>query len=139
MIKEVLAGKLNPYLASDVLLTQGQLVKLDPANAGKVIPAGAGDTVVGFVAQDVIAANVDNYKLDSVTHQARVGDKVGVYFGGGVFLTDMFVGNITAPGTALYAGAGSKLTTTASGNAVAIAETVGNAANGDVIRVKSLV
>ncbi len=139
MIKEVLAGKINPYLASDVELTQGQLVKLDPAKVGKVIAAGAGDAVVGFVAQDVIAINVDNYKLDSVTHQARVGDKVGVYFGGGVFLTDMYAGNITVPGTQLYAGAGGKLTATASGNAVAVAETVGNAANGDVIRVKSLI
>lgn len=139
MIKEVLAGKLTPYFKAKVQLTQGQLVKLDPANEGEVIAAGAGDAVLGYLAQDVIAINVDNYKLDSVTHQARVGDRVGVYFGGGVFLTDMFVGNITAPGTLLYAGAGGKMTATASGNAVAVAETTGNAANGAVIRVKSLI
>jgi hypothetical protein len=136
MIKELLGGKINPYLSSDNPLTQGSLVKLDPANQGKILLAGAGDVVVGIVAQDVIPLNVDNFKLDSVTHKARVGDKVGVYFGGGEYITDMFSGNITVPGTPLYAGAGGKFSTTASGNVLAYAETIGNSANGDKIRIK---
>jgi hypothetical protein len=135
MIKELLAGHLSPYFASDVQLTAGQLVKLDTANAGKVVVAGAGEVVVGIVAQDVIAANVNNFKLDSVTHQARVGDKVGVYYDGGVFLTDQFTGNI-AVGANLYAAASGKLSATVSGGVLAIAETAGNSANGDKIRIK---
>jgi hypothetical protein len=136
MIKELFVEGINPYLSSDNTLTAGQLVKYDAANPGKILVAGAGEAVAGIVAQDVIAANVDNYKLDSVTHKARVGDKVGVYYGGGVFITDQYSGNITAPGTNLYAGAAGKLVTTVSGNAVAVAETVGNSASGDKIRIK---
>jgi hypothetical protein len=137
MLKIVFEGNISPFYSSDVLLTQGQLVKLDPANVGKIIVAGAGDPVYGIVAQDVIAANIDNYKLDSVTHKARVGDKVGVYFGGGEYITNQFVGNITAPGTPLYAGASGQLVATVSGSVVAIAETIGNSATaGSEIRIK---
>jgi hypothetical protein len=136
MIKELIGGKLDPYLSSDALMTQGQLVKLDPANPGKIIVAGVGEDIHGIVAQDVIAATVDNFKLDSVTHKARVGDKVGVWIQGGIFLTDQFTGNITAPGTKLYAAAAGKLSATVSGNVVATAESIGNAANNDKIKIK---
>lgn len=138
--KAVFEGKINPYLSSDNTLVKGTLVKLDPSNPNKILVAGLGDlNVIGFAAQDVIAKNVDNFKLDSVTHQARIGDKVGVYYGGGLFLTSNFSGNITAAGTNLYAGAGGKLVTTVSGGVVAVAETIGNSATGDTIRVKLVV
>lgn len=140
MIKELLQGKLNPYFKSNVTLTAGQLVKQDPANPGFVIATSAGDVPEGIVAQDVIALTVDNYKLDSVTHKARVGDKVGVYFGGGVYLTDQFTGNVTAVNTPLYSGANGVMSTTASGNVVAYAETTGNSATaGTQIRVKFVI
>jgi len=137
MLKIVFEGNISPFYSSDNLLTQGQLVKLDSGNVGKIVVAGAGDVVYGIVAQDVIAANVDNYKLDSVTHKARIGDKVGVYFGTGTYITNQFSGNITVPGTELYSGAGGLLVATVSGSVVAIAETIGNSATaGSEIRVK---
>lgn len=133
-IQALFIGEISPYYSSDALLTAGQLVKIDTANAGKIVVAGAGDTVYGIVAQDVIAKNVDNFKLDSVTHQARLGDKVGVYTQGGIFKTNQYSGNITV-GTPLYAGASGKLVATVSGSVVAVAETAGNSANGDKIRI----
>jgi hypothetical protein len=140
MIKEVLNGHLNPYFASNVTMTAGTLVKYDPANPGYIIPAGPTDTPCGILAQDVISGNVDLYKLTSVTAKAHVGDKVGFYYDGGVYITDQFSGNITQPGTPLYVGTGSILSTVAtSGGAgvIAFAETTGNSAvSGSTIRYK---
>lgn len=139
MLKVHFQGMINPYFKSDVLMTQGQFVKLDPANAGKVIPTQAGDIPYGILAQDVVEPNVDNFKLTSVTHKAHKGiDNVGVYHNGGVFTTDQFVGTV-AFGAQLYTGANGALTATASGNAVAIAENAANKANGDTLKFKLLV
>jgi hypothetical protein len=138
MLKALFEGSLSPYLRSDVQMVAGTLVKLDSANAGKIVPAGAGEEIYGVIAQDVVASDTDNFKLDSVTHQARVGDKVGVYHEGGLYLTDNFSGNVTAQGTKLYSGASGKFSTAVSGNAVAVAETTGDSATGAVIRIKFL-
>lgn len=134
--KALFEGSLNPYLSSDLQMEKGTLVKLDPANPNKFVIAGAGEAVYGIVAQDIIAKDVNNFKLDSVTHQARVGDKAGVYHEGGLYLTTNFSGNITVPGTKLYAGANGKLVLTVSGGAVATAETIGNSASNAKIRIK---
>lgn len=134
MLKPIFEGQIDIFLSSDVELTAGQLVKLD-STAGKIVPAGAGDTVYGIVAQDVVDGNVDNFKLDSVTHKAKLGDKVGVYFNGGIYLTDQYSGNVNF-GQKLYAGANGQLVTTASGNVVATALTAGNSANGDKIKIR---
>lgn len=139
MIKAVFEGRLEVSLSSDNALSAGQLVKLDTANAGKILATGAGDVAFGIVAQDVVAGNVDNFKLTSVTHKAVIGvDKVGVYHGGGIYLTDKYTGSVTV-GQQLYAAAGGLLSATASGNPVAITESAGTAASGNVIRIKLLV
>lgn len=135
MLKIVQEGKIDVFLKSDVAMTAGQLVKLDPANLGKVILAGAGDDVHGMVAQDVVDRNVDNFKLDSVTHKAFKGEKVGIYNGGGQYYTDQTASAVTY-GAKLYPAAGGKMSTTASGNAVAVAE--GNAGAGQKVLIRSL-
>lgn len=137
MLKIVYAGKIDGYFKSDVLLTAGQLVKADPANAGKVIAVNAGDAILGVLAQDVISGNVDNFKLSSVTHKARQSvDQVGVYFGVGEYVTDQFSGNITQ-GAQLYAGANGQLVITASGSAVGQAIAPANSAtSGSTLRYR---
>lgn len=135
MIKAVLEPKLNPYFMCNQLLSAGTLVKPDSANAGYVIPCNVGDVALGFLAQDVVDPTINNFKLTSVTHKAGKGvDHVGVYFGDGSIVTDMFSGNV-AIGASLYVGAG-VLSTVASGNIVGIAETAGNSASGNTIRVR---
>lgn len=137
MLKIVHEGQLVNNYSSDVLLTQGQLVKI--VGVDKIGPAGAGEEVFGIVAQNVVEANIDNFKLNSVTHTAAKGrDKVGVYTNGGIYKTDQFTGAVTA-GAKLYAGANGKFTATASGNAVAISESTATAGAGVVIRYKSLI
>lgn len=137
MLKIIHEGQLVNNYSSDTVLTQGQLVKITAQN--KLAVAGAGDDVFGIVAQDVVDGNVDNFKLNSVTHTATKGvDKVGVYTNGGVYKTDQFIGTVTA-GAKLYAGAGGKFTVTASGGAVAVCETNATAGAGVEIRYKSLI
>lgn len=135
MIKELLDANISPYFQCNQVLSGGTLVKMDTANAGYVIPANAGDNVYGILAQDVLASGADSFKLDSVTTRAHVGDHVGVFFGGGVYLTNNFSGNIGI-GQALYAGANGTFVATASGSVLAYAETTGNSVNGDKIRLK---
>jgi hypothetical protein len=137
MLKIVHEGQLVNNYKSDALLTAGQLVKITAE--GKIAAAGAGEDVFGIVAQDVVDPTVNNFKLNSVTHDAGVSvDQVGVYTNGGVYKTDQFLGTVTA-GAKLYAGAGGKLTATASGNAVAVSESAATAGAGVVIRFKSLI
>lgn len=136
MLKPIFEGNLDIFVKTTTTATAGQLVKLTAD--GVVAIAGAGDVVHGFIAQDVISGNVDNYKLDSVTHKARIGDKVGVYYKGGMYTTDQYSGNVTA-GAPLYSGANGQLVLTVSGNIVAYAENNGNSANGDKLRIKSIV
>ncbi|MNS33480.1 hypothetical protein D3C72_655950 [compost metagenome] len=138
MLKFVYEGQLTSFFKADVDVVQGQLLKIDTTKVDTLVPAGAGDDVYGIAAQHVRAGNIDNFKLDSVTHVAKHGDKVGVYTNGGVYYTDQYVGTVTK-GAKLYPAAAGVLSATASGNAVAIAETAGVKANGDRIRIKSLI
>lgn len=138
MLKMIYEGQLTSFYKSNAELVQGQLVKIDTANPDTVVVAGAGDDIYGIVAQHVKSGNVDNFKLDSVTHIAKTGDKVGVYTNGGIYYTDQYVGTVTR-GAKLYPAASGQLSTTVSGNAVALAESAGVKANGDRIRIKSLI
>jgi hypothetical protein len=136
MLKPIFEGQLNIFLKAPALdLNAGTLVKLD-AN-GTFAVAVAGDEVYGILAQDVVSRNVDNFKLDSVTHVAYHGEKAGVYFQGGQYYTDNTL-DAVAEGDNLYAGANGQLTTVApaTGNtdAVAIAEQVANA--GEKVRIR---
>ncbi len=137
MLKIVHEGQLVNNYSSDTLLVQGQLVKVSAEN--KIVAAGAGEDVFGIVAQNVVEGNLNNFKLNSVTHTATKGvDKVGVYTNGGIYKTDQFLGAVTA-GAKLYAGAGGKLTATVSGGAVAVSESNATAGAGVVILFKSLI
>lgn len=136
MLKAVFESKIENMFKCNQLLSAGTIVKQDPANAGFLIPAVAGDAnnAVYLLAQDMVSSNVDNYKLTSVTHKAVAGvDQVGAYFGDGVFITDQYVGAPSA-GAQLYIANG-QFTTTASGNAVAIAETAGT--SGGTMRIRT--
>lgn len=141
MFKAVYEGKLDVYLtAPNADTNQGTIVKL--GTSGNVVPCNAGDTPYGVLAQDVRNRAVNNFKLDSVTHLAFYGEKVGVYFDGGLYMTDNFVsGNTVAVGANLYVGANGQFTTSvpASGSAfmqpVAIAETSGSATQKARIRL----
>lgn len=134
MLKPVQEGLIDIFNSSDNALVQGTLVKLDPANANKVIPAQAGDRVFGMVAQDVQAYDINNFKLDSVTHVAYIGQPVGVYFGQGQYYTDRTAVNV-AFGNLLYPASNGMLSTVASGNAFAQAEGTATSGNSVLIRV----
>lgn len=132
MFKAVYEGKLDVYLtAPNADTNAGTLVKL--GTSGNVVVANSGDFPYGVLAQDVRDPKVNNFKLDSITHLAFYGQKVGVYFDGGLYMTDNVVsGNNVAVGSLLYVGANGQFTTTApaSGSAytqpIAQAETANN-------------
>jgi hypothetical protein len=129
MFKAVQEGKLNVFLtAPNADTNAGTLVKLGPS--GSVVVCNAGDEPYGVLAQDVRSRSVNNFKLDSVTHLAFYGEKVGVYFQGGQYYTDNIAGGSFAEGAKLYVGANGQFTATAPGTGftgnVAIAETAGS-------------
>jgi hypothetical protein len=133
MLKPIFEGQLNIFLnAPELNLKAGTLVALD-GDSFKV--ATNADEVYGVLAQDVQPRNVDNFKLDSVTHVAYHGEKAGVYFQGGLYYTDNTVGAVTE-GAKLFVGANGKFTATAGTETVhvAIAETAG--AEGEKIRIR---
>lgn len=142
MFKAVYEGKLDVYLTAPGSDTNaGTLVKL--GTTGNVVPCNAGDYPYGVLAQDVRNPAINNFKLDSVTHLAFYGQKVGVYFDGGLYMTDNTVsGNTITVGQLLYTGANGQFTTSApaSGSAfmlpVAQAEQSGN--GGQKIRIRLL-
>lgn len=137
MFRAVYEGKLDVYLTAPSADTNaGTIVKL--GTSGNVVPCNAGDAPYGVLAQDVRNRATNNFKLDSVTHLAFYGEKVGVYFDGGLYMTDNVTsGNNVAIGANLYVGANGQFTTSApaSGSAftqpVAIAETANNFASGN--------
>jgi hypothetical protein len=137
MLKPIFEGQLNIFLKAPATGTfkAGTLVKL--GTNGTFAVAVAGDEPYGILAQDVQARNIDNFKLDSVTHVAYNGEKAGVYFQGGVYHYDLHTVAVTA-GDKLYAGANGAMNKTvpASGftGHVAIAETSG--AVGEKIRIR---
>lgn len=133
MLEPIFEGKLDIFLKSDVEMTEGQLVVLDPKNEDKIVIAQAGEDVYGIVAQNVVPGDVNNFKLDSVTSNASVGDKVGVYFGDGLYYTDQ-TGTAVAYNDELYAGADGQLVTGGSGNAVAVAH--GTAEAGEKVKIR---
>lgn len=145
MFKAVYEGKLDVFLtAPNADTNAGTLVKL--GTSGNVVACSAGDNPYGVLAQDVRDRRVNNFKLDSVTHLAFYGEKVGVYFDGGLYMTDNVVsGNNVAVGSNLYVGANGQFTTSApaSGSAltspIAIAETANNfATSAQKIRIRFL-
>lgn len=137
MLKPIFEGELNIFLKAPATgnLKAGTLVKL--ASGGTFEVAVSGDEVYGVLAQDVQARNVDNFKLDSVTHVAYNGEKAGVYFQGGQYYTDNTADAVTE-GAKLYAGASGQFTTVVpvSGELghVAFAEQVANA--GEKVRIR---
>jgi sulfur transfer complex TusBCD TusB component (DsrH family) len=137
MLKPIFEGELNIFLKAPATGTfkAGTAVKLG-AN-GEFAVAVAGDEVYGLLAQDVQARNIDNFKLDSVTHVAYNGEKAGVYFQGGLYHYDLHAVAVTE-GDKLYVGANGVLTKTAPASGftghVAIAETSG--AVGEKIRIR---
>jgi hypothetical protein len=145
MFKAVYEGKLDVYLTAPNSDTNaGTIVKL--GTSGNVVPANSGDFPYGVLAQDVRDPKVNNFKLDSITHLAFYGQKVGVYFDGGLYMTDNIPsGNNVSVGDFLYVGSGGQFTKTApaSGSAftqpVAQAETANNFSNGaSKIRIRLL-
>jgi hypothetical protein len=140
MLKAIFEGELAVHFnAPSADLEAGILVKLNGSAVAVATGGATGDDVYGILAQPVRARNVNNFKLDSVTHVAYYGEKVGVYYGGGVYITDQTLDGTIAVGQKLYVGTGGKLTKTAptGGNTkhVAIAETAGTLA-GDKIRIR---
>jgi hypothetical protein len=134
MLKAIYEGNLSAFLKADAPMVAGQLVKLKAGAVDTVVVTGANDTAYGIVAQDVVAVGTDDYKLTSVTAKAKVGEKVGVYFGTGLYYTDQILDNVVV-GDKLYCGAGGKFTKTAgTGAVVAVAETAGNA--GTQVRIR---
>jgi hypothetical protein len=140
MFKMVFEGKLDVFLTAPTQDTNaGTLVKL--GTSGNVVACNAGDKPYGVLAQDVRDRRVNNFKLDSITHLAFYGEKVGVYFDGGIYMTDNTVGPAIGVGSYLYVGANGQFTATAptSGNftgPVAISEQAGTA--GTKIRIRFL-
>lgn len=129
MFKAVQEGKLNVFVtAPNADTNAGTLVKLGAS--GSVIACAVGDEPFGVLAQDVRNRNVNNFKLDSVTHLAFYGEKVGVYYQGGEYYTDNISGGAFIEGTKLYVGANGQFSTTVPGtgytSAVAIAESAGS-------------
>jgi len=114
------------------------LVKLGPS--GNVVVCNPGDKPYGVLAQDVRNPQVNNFKLDSVTHLAFYGQKVGVYMDGGLYMTDNTVSGININvGDLLYVGANGQFTNVppTSGNytgSVGIAEQAGP--GGTKIRIR---
>lgn len=140
MLKAIFEGELAVhYTAPATDLEAGVLVKLNGSAVAVATGGATGDDVYGILAQKVVSRTVNNFKLDSVTHVAYYNEKVGVYYGGGVYITDQTLDGTIAVGQKLYCGAGGKLTKTApsAGNTkhVAIAETAGTNA-GDKIRIR---
>ena len=129
MFKAVYEGKLDVFLTAPNQDTNaGTLVKL--GTSGNVVACAPGDKPYGVLAQDVRDRRVNNFKLDSVTHLAFYGEKVGVYFQGGEYYTDNIAGGSFAEGAKLYVGANGQFTSAVPGTGfsgnVAIAETAGS-------------
>jgi hypothetical protein len=139
MFKMVNEGKVDVFLTAPTQDTNaGTLVKL--GTSGNVVACNPGDKPYGVLAQDVRDRRVNNFKLDSITHLAFYGEKVGVYFDSGLYMTDNTASAITVGGY-LYVGANGQFTATAptSGNftgPVAISEQAGTA--GTKIRIRLL-
>lgn len=140
MFKAVYEGKLDVFLTAPSQDTNaGTLVKL--GTSGNVVACAPGDKPYGVLAQDVRDRKVNNFKLDSVTHLAFYGEKVGVYFDGGIYMTDNTSGSAIGVGDALYVGSGGAFTKAVPGTGytspVAIAEQSGNAGSKIRIRLNS--
>jgi len=140
-VKEKLSGSINPFFKCNNVYSAGTMVKI--SNDEVIVASGIdGQDIYGMLAQDVIAASQDVWKSDTVTAVARVGDRVGVYFNGGVYETDQTSVDITA-GDLLYvdesANAGKLTNIAVNGDtsarvAVGLAETTATA--GNFVRVK---
>ncbi len=147
-VKEYLVSQVYPdFKAPNADLVAGRVVTV---NASGVIGyvSSTNPSIVGILAQDVIAPNVNTHILSSVKNFARYGEQVGIYLRpGDVVQTDQTASNV-AVGDKLYAivAAGAdqgKLTNTAdttggttTANPVAVALSAGNA--GSFVKIKLL-
>lgn len=139
MLKPIFEGNINIFLKAPAsgTLPAGTIVKQAPN--GEFAIAVAGDQPYGVLGQNVVARNVDNFKLDSVTYVAYYGEKAGIYFGGGQYYTDNTATAVTE-GAKLYVGAGGKFTTVvpSSGYTAPIAFAEGVADAGKKVRITLL-
>jgi hypothetical protein len=121
MRQGIFEGILFPFLTAGEAMSAGDVVALDTSNAGKVIKCGTSAIPFGFVAEEVTASGVpDYYPGGLVSHTAKVGDYVGVYICGGVYVHK--AATAATYGAELYSGTSTagKATTTASSNATKI-------------------
>lgn len=144
-VKEYLVSQVYPdFKAPNADLVAGRVVTAD-ANGVVGYVASTTPSIVGILAQDVIAPNVNTHILSSVKHFARYGEQVGVYLHpGDIIQTDQTASNV-AVGDKLYAIIASgadqgKLTNTSGANTttdpVAVALSAGNA--GSFVKIKLL-
>jgi len=113
------------------------------SDEGKVFLArgsnGAGRPY-GFVAQKVTQDGVAQYGVGGlITRTAAVGDKVGVYVGGGILKTDrLAAGSSIVGGDVLYAGASGTVTDVQGSETVPVGIAETSPDSDGVIRFKSL-
>jgi hypothetical protein len=135
------------FLDAGEELEEMVVVKLGTgADAGSVFAEDGGTLGTypyGWCTQNVTTAGVTQYGLNGlITRTAKVGDKIGIYAGGGILKTDKLVDPIVA-GDVLYPGTSGStdgyVTATPSTQAipVGIAETDPDADG--IIRFKSLI
>lgn len=146
-IKGKNVGQINPFFKCDTELDAGTFVTVDTDNEDEVIAADGNspDKVIGVLAQDVVAKDVDVWKLDSITAKARKGEKVGIYMNGGIYEIDQTDASVSQ-GDYLYHSNSNpgqvnadddKDDSDASKDPVAIAEE--DAEAGEMVRIKLLV
>jgi len=144
-IKPVQQGKVSVFYKYGAEAVGGTVVCIDVNNDDYVaLYESGGSTPYGLLAQDVVAEDYQEWKLDSITQRARVSSNVGIYYGGGTYVlnSDSYTGNVLR-GDNLYPNDAGVLGTSNAINGkmspVALAETSGNAGSGNSIRIKLLI
>ncbi len=134
--------RITIFLAAGEPMGEMNIVTLDSDNPGKVKLCGNADIPYGFVTQNVTVDGVSQYGINGLlSRTAKVGDKVGIYVGGGILKTDKLADEPEV-GDLLYAGTSGSTDgyfTTIQGSAtlpVGIAETEPD--EDGIIRFKSL-
>ena len=94
---------INIFLSAGEEMGEMMDVELSTEVAETVVLADENsDYPYGWVTQDVTTTGVTQYGLNGlITRGCKVGNKVGVYVGGGVLKTDKVVGDVSA-GDPLY-------------------------------------
>ena len=103
---EIFEPTINIFLEAGEEMLEMTVVKLGtgPAEGSVFLATGDGDPYpYGWCTQNVTTTGTSQYGLNGLmTRGAKIGDKIGVYVGGGILKTDKLVDDDIVAGDLLY-------------------------------------